>query len=130
MKLLALTSLLLLSGAARADVKLWVSATHHEGDVPFSVQNTHAFIDGNTLWSFCQDSAQLKSCLNYIIGVADVLMTQNTNTMCLPGNAIEGQLMDVVKKYLSDHPETRQFTAMSEVQVALQNAFPCSRVPK
>jgi Rap1a immunity proteins len=64
-------------------------------------------------------------CYGYIIGVADVFDSQNASGVCMPKEAVARQVIDVVKKYLTEHPETRDYTAASEVQVALQEAFPC-----
>ena len=47
--------------------------------------------------------------------------------ICIPPNAVVGQVVDVVKKYLTEHPEERH-SAGSEIQLALSAAFPC--VPK
>jgi Rap1a immunity proteins len=83
---------------------------------------------GNDLYADCSGpagTAASAACNSYILGVSDVLYVQNTNSMCLPKGVVTGQIIDVVRKYLTDHPETRHYTAVSEITVALQSAFPC-----
>ena len=38
----------------------------------------------------------------------------------------KNQLIDVVKRWLDDHPEVRQYTAGSLVTAALREKFPCN----
>lgn len=120
--------MVLLAGSASADI--WISTTHHEGDTPLNVATARGFVDGNELWNQCDknaDSYPHIMCMAYIVGVADVYSNQTANNMCLPKNATEEQLADVVTKYLRQHPEERHYTAQSDVLVALAEAFPCNR---
>jgi len=45
---------------------------------------------------------------------------------CVPPNVENGQVIDVVKVYLRDHPETRQYSAPTLVMLALKEKFPCN----
>jgi hypothetical protein len=104
----------------------YVSTEMTPKSVPLWIEHASNFYDGNQLHTLCgANGAQSSFCSGYITGVADILQNQNANNICLPNNATVGQITDVVKKYLVDHPETRQYTAYSEVFLALQTGFPC-----
>jgi Rap1a immunity proteins len=125
-------ALLLISLAATPvigqDVGIWCGTTKHPNEVTLWRANTAGFESGNSLLEKCttqQPSVAGSYCRGYIAGVADVLTSQNANSMCLPEGATVGQLVDVVKKYLTEYPATRHYSGVSEIQVALQGAFPC-----
>jgi hypothetical protein len=87
-----------------------------------------AFYDGNQLYESCRQNRSV--CMAYTIGVidADTMLAElnhRRSIICLPQNAVSGQLADIVYEYLQQHPETRQYTASSEVYTALAKAFPC-----
>jgi hypothetical protein len=93
----------------------------------------HAFHSGNSLLEMCshgQYSADNSYCLGYIAGMADAIDAANGSLLgwraCPPNEATEGQIMDVVVQFLSQHPESRHYTASSQIARALANAFPCS----
>ncbi len=44
---------------------------------------------------------------------------------CIPENVTNGQVSDVVIKYLRDHPEERHILAAILVVKAMAEAFPC-----
>lgn len=44
---------------------------------------------------------------------------------CIPDEVPNGQIVDVVKKYLRDNPETRHESARMLIWKALRDAFPC-----
>lgn len=48
--------------------------------------------------------------------------------ICIPGGVTRGQLMAVVKKWLSTHPEKWNEDAHKLVQEALKTGFPCTSV--
>ena len=80
-----------------------------------------AFWSGNDLYERCDtDNGQAKLvCTAYIIGATDALTSNGI--VCLPKNFTIRQTVDLVVKFLSDHPETRHYTAFSEVAVAMKN---------
>jgi len=47
--------------------------------------------------------------------------------ICLPKGATTAQLTDIVRKYLTDHPENRHYNAESLVILSVRNAFPCKK---
>lgn len=73
------------------------------------------FTSGNQLWDACQadeakDLIRATFCNAYIIGAGDALQLANLISYdCIPPNVQKGQVVDVVKLYLRDHPENRQF---------------------
>lgn len=89
------------------------------------------FLDGNTLRGWCssEDAGNQAACLGYVIGVADVLISQNRGELtqhkaCIP--AIEAtQVVDTTKQYLETHHQTGDITASDLVAMALSDAFPC-----
>ncbi|TDT74748.1 hypothetical protein BDE40_1464 [Litoreibacter halocynthiae] len=44
---------------------------------------------------------------------------------CIPPNAENGQILDVVVNYLDENPATRHETARTLIQYALAASFPC-----
>ena len=92
-----------------------------------------AFNDGNWLYNQCeagQNTVDFSFCLAYVTGATDAWVdaqvVSKTKYFCLPKNGTVGQIVDVVRKYLRDHPETRQYAADSEIEAAIQTAFPCN----
>jgi hypothetical protein len=46
---------------------------------------------------------------------------------CVPDDKIRnGQMIDIVKLYLRDHPENRQFSAPTLIMLAFKGKFPCN----
>ncbi|MGU5731432.1 Rap1a/Tai family immunity protein [Aeromonas jandaei] len=64
----------------------------------------------------------ISDCRGYITGVADVL---DGFSFCIPDRVNRGQNVDVVTKYLRDHPEDRHQDAHTLTAYALSIAFPC-----
>src|SRR5262249_18426698 len=92
------------------------------------------FTSGNQLWDACQeeekDPVKGMFCNVYILGAGEafqVLQVANqVRFYCVPPKVENGQVMDVVKLYLKDHPETRQYSAPTLVMLALKEKFPCN----
>lgn len=61
----------------------------------------------------------------YVNGIADALTLYGR--LCLPTNAIEGQLTAVVSKYLKDNPEKWNKAGAELVSDALISVFPCKK---
>jgi hypothetical protein len=61
------------------------------------------------------------------MGVADAMQEDTVwgRRACLPEVSVAGQARDVAVRYLTDHPESRHYTAASLVAEALEEAFPC-----
>jgi hypothetical protein len=62
-------------------------------------------------------------CMGFIMGVHD--LASGSNEVCAPKGVTIGQVMDVVKKYLNDHPEKGHYSADSVIWIALQEVWPC-----
>ena len=90
---------------------------------PTSAFSAKGFVSGDDLFSKCGINNPL--CTGYITGVADIMSTNDD--ICLPKNGTIQQIVDIVVKYLSDHPQKRHYSASSEAGVALMQAFPCSK---
>jgi Rap1a immunity proteins len=81
------------------------------------------FVTGDDLYSRC--SINSPSCTGYIAGVSDIMSTNDD--ICLPNHGTIQQIVDIVVKYLSEHPERRHYGAASESGIALMQAFPCNK---
>jgi hypothetical protein len=90
-------------------------------------QNVNAaFKTGNALYDDCTSDSPPKRtlCLGYVTGFSDA--REELGLMCPAKGVDVRQMIDVVVKYLSDHPEVRQhYTASDKVGLALEKAFPC-----
>jgi hypothetical protein len=84
-----------------------------------------AFMNGNALYDACMNRDPNSFCAGYIEGVAD--MASQVGLACLPIYSTKLQVTDMVKQYLTKHPEQRHYGASSTVQVALTEAFPCQK---
>ena len=99
--------------------------------VPDRGARAGGFISGNTLHDWCtgeEGAFYDGACGGYVIGVFDALvdgMDKGGGTICPPESLLSRQLVDVVKKHLSDHPEDRHYRADSLVAEALSIAWPC-----
>jgi hypothetical protein len=73
----------------------------------------HGFYSGNALYNECVGgSAQQLICQAYVAGAVDMMLSP------------------IVLNFLIAHPETRHYTAASEVVIAISAAFPCQEKPQ
>ena len=96
-----------------------------------------AYLSGNGLNEACSSDNYFSDgqCLGYIQGVYDarVLLDKaiikkqwdGNWTACVPVSVSAGQLKEVVKKYLREHPEQWHYSANSTVARAFDETFPC-----
>ena len=61
----------------------------------------------------------------YVLGVYDALT--GVTMFCPPNNVSQGQVVQVVLKFLNQNPEKLHFSADSLVVKALQQAWPCAK---
>ncbi|MFQ1864938.1 Rap1a/Tai family immunity protein [Aeromonas veronii] len=61
-------------------------------------------------------------CRGYITGVTDTL---DGFSFCIPNQVTRGQNVDIVTKFLSEHPEDRHKEGHVITAYALSLAFPC-----
>src|SRR5436190_1415229 len=80
------------------------------------------FQTGNELLQACEGTDRLL-CRGSVMAIADVLDYQMD--ACVPIRATVGQLVDVVVKYLREHPKDRHHAAAALIITALPEAFPC-----
>ncbi len=127
MKRLFVLAVAVLSIVSLARADIWCGNTKHDGEAPLWNTSARYFVSGNELYDWCT-SNNWALCYGFVESAADIYTAQNTNSACMPtgqsGVTVE-QVVDVVKKYLADHPETRNYPAYSIVLVALDRAFPC-----
>lgn len=104
-----------------------------------------AIEDGNSLGEFCRESPRptpvemlhLGMCAGYIVGIKDAEETTKISLkaanmedkrslkFCVDQRVTNGQLIDVVNKFLKDHPEILHLSAAMLIQGALAHSFPC-----
>jgi len=97
------------------------------------------YYNGNDLWAWCEqwtapklvagqnDFYQAGLCQGFIGGVVDAFVDSKT-LFCVPQGergVRAGQLVEIVKIYLRNHPETRHLLAVDLVANALIEKFPC-----
>jgi len=89
-------------------------------------------LTGNDLLKWCEstDDIDRAFCLGYIIGVTDLdgadgSMFPERRRSCVAEGANNGQVRDVVVKYLKDRPEERHILAAILIVKAMVQTFPC-----
>jgi Ssp1 endopeptidase immunity protein Rap1a len=89
---------------------------------------------GNDLRRALSEPAGLRSgvALGYIQGVVNSMevLYSNQPLSCSADGVTVGQMVDVVKRYLHNHPETRHEPAVILIATAAREAFPCPRDKK
>ncbi len=84
-------------------------------------------LTGDELWKDCQEEEANFStglCMGYILGISVMLETLTTK-YCRPAGSTNSQIVDVVKRYLGDHPHERHLPAADLIITALSENFPC-----
>jgi hypothetical protein len=70
-------------------------------------------------------------CRDYVSGVFDTLILNSGagrgDSFCPPEQLTLGQVVDIVRKHMAEHPETRQLDAAKVVATPLLAAFKCTR---
>ena len=92
------------------------------------------YIDGHILFEQCKDYELCKwrwfsgACGGYVLGAGDAF-DETTQPFCVPEGPNPDsvlKMVEIVKLYLQDHPETRHLSASSLVAAALKEKFPCN----
>lgn len=84
------------------------------------------YLDGNGLYSFCQQDRNLVS--SYVVGAADAFSINfagQVNHVCLPKSVTILQITDTYCKFLQDHPESRNLPASNLVYQMLVGFYSC-----
>jgi len=91
----------------------------------FATPSSAYFVSGNALWDNCQGKDLF--CMAFILGAHDTYKSfpKEKELFCTPPEVTGGQVHDIAKKYLEQHPEERHMPASFLVIRALQLAFPC-----
>lgn len=98
-----------------------------------------SFESGNKLLEKCkgENNIDFGICVGYITAVSDEIAFEEKRyavvngkpiamlRACVRNGVTAGQLRDIVVKYLTEHPEIRDYSAEGPVGVALASAFPC-----
>ena len=87
------------------------------------------FYDGNKLYGdmISSSAGAQDHALGYVVGVHDGSKQLRD---CVPENAKSGQIRDIVKTTLREHPELRHLPARSIIFVSLDKAFNCKLLDK
>ena len=83
------------------------------------------WVNGNELYQWCssQKYDDYYKCASYTLGVIDASQFDGKG-LNVPSNSTRGQVVDVLKKYLQDHPESRNLPASWLVGVSVISAWP------
>jgi len=97
---------------------------------PF-IKSTRAFKSANQLYTDCTSTSQFDqgSCWGYIVAAADIANGLTDIDVCLPPGVTTQEVVDVAKKYLSDNPAERRYSAHSTVIASLRKAYACPKGP-
>jgi hypothetical protein len=90
------------------------------------------FESGNSLKGFCDTKGwQEAVCSGYVTGVYDMLEGISSENaippLCVPADVTRGQLQAIVLKFLNEHPELLHYSAAALVNIAIRQAFPCTK---
>ncbi len=95
-----------------------------------------AYLTGNQLLKECEgEKAQIQSCMNYVAGVIDYqVMQQSLGTepsvdFCLSDDASLEKVTVIVMFYLKKNPQLGSFIAAPSVTMAMHEAYPCGPPP-
>jgi len=87
--------------------------------------------NGNAFLSRCSAVTQARGdpldfgfCFGYLKGILD-RDEMFERKVCVPSEVTNGQIMDVVLKYMREHPESRHLNPGVQALVALHGPFPC-----
>jgi hypothetical protein len=88
------------------------------------------FKTGNDLYRICvaTDANSALTCYGYVDGVMDMMVFDShmaKKSSCLPDGVQAQQAVDVVVKFLTEHPADRNFNAASLVYAAIEEAWNC-----
>jgi hypothetical protein len=87
------------------------------------------FEDGNKLYRECSEGMggiHYGFCLAFIQGVADAMQVSrftSAQESCIPQHVQLGQVVDVTRAFLRDHPESRHKPAAALAIAAINDAF-------
>jgi Rap1a immunity proteins len=87
-------------------------------------------MDGNLLYEDCaapKASFTEGICIGYIVGIVGAMGTwaSSDRHTCLPPHMNVEQMLDVVTRFLTSHPDKRHRAAGGLVAEAFADAFPC-----
>ncbi|HMI41667.1 MAG TPA: Rap1a/Tai family immunity protein [Sphingomicrobium sp.] len=106
---------------------LWPQQASAEGFYTGAVVYDKCMADKGSKF-YSQRSA---GCMDYISGVFDTLILNygagRGESFCPPGQLTLGQVVDMVRRHMAAHPESRQLDAASVVATPLLAAFKCTR---
>ena len=89
-----------------------------------SISHSSGFKSGNDLYEYLRskdtDTSKYILGMGYILGVMDTRFDK-----CNLGNIQGSQIFDTVLMYLTNHPESRQYTGSSLVEISIKEKFKC-----
>ena len=95
-----------------------------------SAQAAPTWADGNDVKAYCRSGSPSDQgvCLGFAIAVAGIVANEPVAgwRACVPRGVNGRQLVDIMVKFLDDHPEGLHANAVTLVATAFATAFPCS----
>ena len=106
----------------------WLALTALITGCLISTPSSAQFYDGNDLKRTCDRGSDF--CNGYIIGAVDDLVMQQQvdgakKYYCIPAGSETTQVVDIVKRYLTNNPEKRHWPASFLVTNALSETYSC-----
>ena len=85
------------------------------------------FVYGNKLYQMCMGNEWERDvCIGYVLAIADEIgFSPAGKRACFGENVTPSQVVDIVKNWMSAHPEERDYPASRTVSIALELTFPC-----
>ena len=86
------------------------------------------FYDGNKLMADCFSTNGISAltCVAYVSGVVDTASWWREGRFCLPNGIEYHQAAEVVRLWLSEHPEQWHLSGEVLIREALRETFPCN----
>ena len=93
------------------------------------------FYNSNQLYRYCREQEvgfNLGVCAGYVLGVFDAIsVAQNvpraSKSFCSEQSIMAGQLREIATQYMREHSAERQSSAISILNAAFGQAFPCPK---
>ena len=95
------------------------------------VQAAPSWADGNDVKTYCRSGSPSDQgvCFGFAIAVASIVANEPVAgwRACVPRGVHGRQLVDIMVKFLDDHPEGLHANAVTLVATAFAIAFPCPK---
>jgi hypothetical protein len=92
---------------------------------PAAADEPIPFASGNEFVRLCPIEDWHVACISYVAGVYDGSQAATQRSICLPDGVDTGQLYEVGRRYILDHPAEAHQPTWGLLLIAWHDAFPC-----